>query len=204
MQYERMSEWKVHDKRVLDAVARVPRHFFVDTPDVFEAYEDRPLPIGHGQTISQPYIVALMTELLAVEPHHRVLEIGTGSGFQAAVLAQLAGEVISVEIIEALAKRARERLAAQGCQNVEVHHGDGYKGYPPKAPYDRIIVTASCPDGVPEPLEEQLKPSGRLVLPTGATSEDQQLVAVIKDMDGKLQREEVLPVRFVPLTRRLR
>ncbi len=204
MQYERMNEWRVRDPRVLDAIRRMPRHLFVDMPDVFEAYEDRPLPIGHGQTISQPYIVALMTDLLAVEPHHKVLEVGTGSGFQAAVLARLAREVVSVEIIDALAKKARERLAADGCHNVEVHHDDGYEGYPPKAPYDRIIVTAACPESVPQPLVDQLVPDGRIVLPCGGSGEDQQLLVVTKDEEGRVRGEEILAVRFVPLTRRLR
>lgn len=204
MKYERMEDWNVRDRRVLDAIEAVPRHLFVGEADLLQAYEDHPLPIGEGQTISQPYIVALMTDLLEVGKHHRVLEVGSGSGFQAAVLAHLAEEVVTVEIIGSLADRCRERLKTLGVENVQVHHGDGHEGFPPKAPYDRIIVTASCREGIPGPLTEQLRPGGRMVLPVGANSEEQQLLVIEKDSDGRLREKAVLPVRFVPLTRRVR
>jgi protein-L-isoaspartate(D-aspartate) O-methyltransferase len=176
---------------------RVPRHEFVPEPVRARAYADYPLPIGLDQTISQPYIVALMTELLQVKPGHRVLEIGTGSGYQAAVLAELGAEVYTIEIVEALAATARETLDRLGYRQVHARAGDGYQGWPDAAPFDRIIVTAAPPK-VPQPLIDQLKPDGRLVVPEGRG--DQDLVLYRKTSDGKLKRESVLPVRFVPMT----
>ncbi|HEX8644481.1 MAG TPA: protein-L-isoaspartate(D-aspartate) O-methyltransferase [Allosphingosinicella sp.] len=185
---------------VKNAIRRVPRHLFVPEAAQQEAYRDRPLPIGHGATISAPTIVALMTELLDVAPGHRVLEVGTGSGYQAAVLSGLAREVFSIEIVEPLAASAAERLAALGYANVTVRAGDGYAGWPEHAPFDRIIVTAAAPQ-VPQPLTDQLRPGGRMVIPVGASSEDHQLVLVVKDRRGRVSRRAILPVRFVPLVR---
>jgi protein-L-isoaspartate(D-aspartate) O-methyltransferase len=186
------------DARVLDAVRAVPRHEFVPAEVSGQAYADRPLPIGHGQTISQPYIVALMTYLLQVKPDDRVLEIGTGSGYQAAVLARLAREVHSVEIVEALAKRAAETLSRLGYANVRTRIGDGYQGWEEHAPYDAIMVTAA-PDHVPAALVAQLKPGGRLVIPVGAMRQD--LMVVVKAADGTTTCTTIIPVRFVPLVR---
>lgn len=187
----------VKDPAVLAAMRRVLRHEFVPPGVRREAYADHPLPIGDGQTISQPYIVALMTELLQVQPGHRVLEIGTGSGYQAAVLAELGVEVYTIEIVEKLAATARELLQRLDYAKVHVRAGDGYRGWPEFAPFDRIIVTAAPPQ-VPQPLVDQLKPGGRLVVPEGVR--DQDLVLYTKTADGKLRREKVLPVRFVPMT----
>ncbi|MEM8993537.1 MAG: protein-L-isoaspartate(D-aspartate) O-methyltransferase [Acidobacteriota bacterium] len=185
------------DERAMAAVGRVPRHEFVDASDRAHAYRNRPLPIGHGQTISQPFIVALMTDLAEVRPGDRVLEIGTGSGYQAAVLAELGAEVFSVEILASLARVAEERFERLGL-DVRVRHGDGGEGWPDEAPFDSIVVTAAGP-GVPPPLLDQLKPGGRLVLPLrGAVSEE--LVVITKDRRGAPRRRAVLPVRFVPLT----
>ncbi len=186
-------------ERVLDVMATVPRHRFVPDAEAFSAYQNQPLPIGHGQTISQPYIVALMTELLALEPRHKVLEIGTGSGYQAAVLSRLAGKVCSVEIVAALAGAAAQRLHAQGCDNVEVKAGDGSLGWPEHAPYDAIIVTAAA-EQVPPALPQQLKPGGRMVIPVGGWLDMQQLLLITKQADGSLQQRNIEPVRFVPLT----
>jgi protein-L-isoaspartate(D-aspartate) O-methyltransferase len=186
------------DARVLDAMTQVPRHLFV--PEVLRdrAYEPRPLPIGEGQTISQPYIVGYMTEVLRLAPGHRVLEVGTGSGYQAAVAARLAGEVYTIEIFESLATTARARLARLKVQNVTVRHGDGYYGWPEKAPFDAIIVT--CAGGhVPPPLVKQLRPGGRLVMPVGGPFLTQTLVLVEKREDGSLAQRELLPVMFVRL-----
>lgn len=185
---------------VLDAMAKVPRHRFVPEDEQTLAYYDGPLAIGHGQTISQPFIVALMTELLGIGPHSRVLEVGTGSGYQAAVLAQLAAQVYSMEIIEALAHTARERLQELGYSNIRTRHGDGYLGWPEHAPYDGIIVTAAAPH-IPEPLIEQLCPGGRLVIPVGSPWGVQQLLLLEKGGEGGVHRRNVLPVAFVPLTR---
>ena len=185
---------------VLQAMAKVPRHCFVPEDEQTLAYYDGPLGIGHGQTISQPFIVALMTELLGIGAHSRVLEVGTGSGYQAAVLAQLAEQVYSVEIIEALARTARERLQELGYRNIRTRHGDGYLGWPEHAPYDGIIVTAAAPQ-VPEPLIEQLVPTGRLVIPVGSPWGVQQLTLLEKDREGGVHRHNLLPVAFVPLTR---
>jgi len=187
----------VHDPAVLAALRRVPRHEFVPPSVRPQAHADHPLPIGDGQTISQPYIVAVMTELLQVQPGHRVLEIGTGSGYQAAVLAELKVEVYTIEIVEKLAVSSRTLLERLGYRTVHVRAGDGYRGWPDAAPFDRIIVTAA-PLQVPQPLIDQLKPGGRLVCPEGG--HDQDLVLYTKAADGRLRRERVLPVRFVPMT----
>ncbi len=185
----------VRDERVLEALRKIPRHFFVPTEMLSFAYSDGPLPIGHGQTISQPYIVAFMSEALELRPKDKVLEIGTGSGYQAAVLARLAREVYSIEIIEPLAKQAAERLSRLGFSNVHVRAGDGYRGWPEAAPFDAIIVTAA-PDHVPQPLIDQLRVGGRLVLPVGRF--DQELVRIRRTTEGPRQ-ETLLPVRFVPM-----
>jgi protein-L-isoaspartate(D-aspartate) O-methyltransferase len=189
----------VRDSRVLDAMRRVPREQFVPVLYRGDAYADQPLPIGYGQTISQPYIVAFMTETLQVKPTSRVLEIGTGSGYQAAVLAELAREVYTIEIVGELAKRATETLSALGYPNVHVRHGDGYKGWPEHAPFDGIIVTAA-PDHVPQPLIDQLKVGGRLVIPVGSQFGFQQMTIITKTPSGIVSRESI-PVRFVPLVR---
>jgi protein-L-isoaspartate(D-aspartate) O-methyltransferase len=187
------------DTRVLKAMARVPRHLFVPERYRDEAYENTPLPIGHGQTISQPYIVALMTNLLDLLPHHRVLEIGTGSGYQAAILAELSAEVYSIEIIEPLAIRASAVLKGQHYKNVQTRTGDGYFGWPEAAPFDAIVVTAAA-DHIPPPLVSQLKAGGRMVIPVGSRFMIQQLVLLKKDAEGKVSLRQILPVRFVPLT----
>jgi protein-L-isoaspartate(D-aspartate) O-methyltransferase len=186
----------VHDPRVLDAMRRVERHRFVPEWLRDHAYEDRPLAIGHDQTISQPYIVALMTEEARVKPGARVLEIGTGSGYQAAVLSLLAGQVYTIEIVEPLATEAATRLEALGYRNVTVRAGDGYRGWPQRAPFDAILVTAAPPE-IPQPLLDQLAIGGRLVAPVGEG--DQDLVVVERTAAG-LQRRRVIPVRFVPMT----
>jgi protein-L-isoaspartate(D-aspartate) O-methyltransferase len=186
----------VRDPRVLAAMRKVPRHRFVPAAWAAEAYEDYPLPIGEGQTISQPYIVALMTELLALRGGERVLEVGTGSGYQAAVLAELAGEVYSIEILEPLARRAAATLAELGYGKVKVRAGDGYLGWPEAAPFDAIVVTAA-PDHVPQPLLDQLAIGGRLVIPVGSFY--QELVVCTKTAAGVVRRG-VIPVRFVPMT----
>ena len=190
----------VRDPRVLEAMRLVPRHRLVPAKAAAFAYEDRPLSIGHGQTISQPYIVALMTELARIAPGDRVLEIGTGSGYQAAVLAQLAGHVYSIEIVEPLATRAAADLKALGYDNVSVRAGDGYAGWPEHAPFDVIIVTAA-PDKVPEPLLAQLKLGGRLIVPVGPAWATQRLKLIQKRSDGSFSTRNVATVRFVPLTR---
>lgn len=189
----------VKDPAVLAAMRRVPRHEFVPAALRAWAYDDRPLPIDAGQTISQPLIVALMTELLQVKPGQRVLEIGTGSGYQAAVLAELGVEVYSIEIVETLANSARATLHRLDYRRVNVRAGDGYLGWPDAAPFDGIIVTAAPPT-VPKPLIDQLKPGARLVVPEG--KREQELVVYAKSADGKLRRTSVLPVRFVPMTGR--
>lgn len=186
----------ITDERVLEAMARVPRHRFVPIDMRGSAYSDGPLPIGDGQTISQPYIVAYMTQLLELEPEERVLEIGTGSGYQAAVLAHVAGEVYSVERIPMLAERAKAILSDLGLDKVQVFQRDGTKGLPENAPYDGIIVTAAAPS-VPEPLKEQLADGGRLVLPVGGRG-GQVLQRWIRDGD-ELEQQRLSPVAFVPL-----
>lgn len=187
----------IRDERVLDAMARVPRHRFVLPDDIEAAYGDHPLDIGHGQTISQPYIVAFMTEALQIGPEARVLEIGTGSAYQTAVLAEIAREVYSIEIVEAHAERARELLRTLGYTNVQLRVGDGYLGWPEAAPFDGIIVTAAA-DDVPLPLVEQLAPGARLVIPVGRG--DQDLLVLTRTEEG-LREEQRLAVRFVPLVR---
>jgi protein-L-isoaspartate(D-aspartate) O-methyltransferase len=187
------------DPRVLAAMERVPRHEFVPPGERERAYQNRPLPIAHGQTISQPYIVALMTHLMRIEPDDVVLEVGTGSGYQAAVLAELARHVYTIEIVEPLGKQAAHRLKALGYENVTTRIGDGYQGWPSEAPFDAIMVTAA-PDHVPRPLIEQLKNNGRMVVPVGGNFLSQQLVVVEKKPDGRIETRQVIPVRFVPLT----
>ncbi len=186
----------VRDPRVLGAMRKVERHRFVAPGLQDHAYEDRPLSIGHDQTISQPYIVALMTELARVKPGDRALEIGTGSGYQAAVLAELAAQVYTIEIVEPLAREAAARLETLGYRNVTVRAGDGYRGWPEHAPFDVILVTAAPPE-IPQPLLDQLAVGGRLVAPVGEL--EQELVVVEKTAKG-LQRRTTIPVRFVPMT----
>jgi protein-L-isoaspartate(D-aspartate) O-methyltransferase len=188
------------DPKVLDAMRKVPRHLLVPQEMRGQAYRNTPLPIGYGQTISQPYIVALMTDLLAAKPGHKVLEVGTGSGYQAAVLAHLAGQVYTIEIVEQLARRAAGQLKALGYANVTVRSGDGYAGWPAHAPFDRIIVTAGA-NHVPKPLVDQLKPGGIMVIPVGNDSNELQLTVLTKDSKGRIRKRSVLPVRFVPLVR---
>jgi protein-L-isoaspartate(D-aspartate) O-methyltransferase len=187
----------VTDARVLEAMLEVPRHLFVPATELGQAYEDHPLPIGSGQTISQPFVVAIMTALLELKPQSRVLEIGTGSGYQTAVLSRLAGEVYSIEIVPDLAARALGTLARLGYDNVHVRIGDGYHGWPEAAPFDAILLTAAPPE-VPRPLVGQLKPGGRMVLPVGGLEQD--LLLVTKDADGTLKQQKMAPVRFVPMT----
>jgi protein-L-isoaspartate(D-aspartate) O-methyltransferase len=187
------------DSRVLERLATVPRHEFVPHDQRRFAYENRPLPIGYGQTISQPYIVAIMTELLNPQPDDRVLEIGTGSGYQAAVLAGLVQRVYSIEIIGALAGRARETLDRLGYDRVEIRNGDGYYGWQEQAPFDAIMVTAAA-DHVPPPLIRQLKRGGRMLIPVGSRFMTQQLVLVEKADDDSVTTRLLLPVIFVPLT----
>jgi len=186
----------VDDKKTLAAMRKVPRHLFVPTASLSIAYADHPVSIGKKQTISQPYIVAFMTEALELKGGEKVLEIGTGSGYQAAVLAEIAGHVYTIEIIESLGRRAETLLEKCGYTNIEVRVGDGYRGWPEHAPFDAIIVTAA-PDHIPQPLIDQLKPGGRLVIPVGEFI--QHLLRITKTDDGLL-RENLLPVRFVPMT----
>jgi protein-L-isoaspartate(D-aspartate) O-methyltransferase len=184
--------------RVRAALGKVERHRLVPADQVAQAYRDRPLPIGAGQTISQPYIVALSTELIAPEPHHVVLDVGTGSGYQAAVLAEIVSRVYSVEIVETLALSARKILGELKYNNIEVKVGDGYQGWAEKGPFDGIVVTAAAPK-VPSALLAQLKPGGRMVIPVGAAGDVQQLLLVTKAADGSVREKRVIPVRFVPL-----
>jgi protein-L-isoaspartate(D-aspartate) O-methyltransferase len=186
-------------KRTMDVMAATPRHQFVREQDLDEAYENRPLPIGHGQTISQPYIVALMTDLLALQPGQRVFELGTGSGYQAAILGALGAEVYSVEIVEPLGKEAGARLERLGYGSVHVKVADGYYGWPEHAPFDAIVVTAAA-SHVPPPLVEQLKPGGRMVIPVGTSFLMQHLLLVEKDAEGGVSTRQILPVSFVPVT----
>lgn len=190
----------VRDRRVLEAMRAVPRKEFVPQELEAQAYADRPLSIGYGQTISQPYVVGLMTEMLDVQPEHKVLEIGTGSGYQAAVLSRLAKEVFSIEIVEELGGTARERLQRLGFDNVRVRIGDGYAGWPEEAPFDRIILTAAPPE-IPQALIDQLAPGGRLVAPEGERWELQYLITIEKDDQGRAQRRSGDAVRFVPMVR---
>jgi protein-L-isoaspartate(D-aspartate) O-methyltransferase len=184
---------------VRDALWRVPRHLFVPSSQRAYAYENRPLPIGHGQTISQPLIVAAMTELLGVGPGDRVFELGTGSGYQAAVLAELGVQVFSVEIVEPLGRQARMTLDRLGYGAVATRIGDGYDGWPEEAPFDAIIVTAAS-DHIPPPLIRQLKPGGRLLIPVGNRYQTQKLVLLSRSPQGRVTTRELLPVTFVPLT----
>jgi protein-L-isoaspartate(D-aspartate) O-methyltransferase len=186
-------------ERVMAAMAKVPRHRFVPASEERNAYHNRPLPIGSGQTISQPYIVALMTDLMDVKPTDKVLEIGTGSGYQAAVLAELATTVYTIEIVELLGREAAQRFEALGYRNIVAKVGDGYQGWAEHAPFDSIMVTAAARE-IPQPLIDQLKTGGRLVIPAGAQSGAQTLYLIEKQPDGKITRREVLGVRFVPLT----
>jgi len=190
----------VFSARVMAAMAKVPRHLFVPAAYGALAYANRPLPIGHGQTISQPYIVALMTDLLDAKPGDTVLEIGTGSGYQAAVLSELVARVFSIEIIEPVGKNAAATLAHLGYKNIETRIGDGYNGWPERMPFDAIIVTAAAPQ-VPPALATQLKPGGRMVVPVGREGEVQFLHVLVKQPDGSISTQRSLPVRFVPLTR---
>jgi len=190
----------IRNPDVLRVMRQTPRHLFVPEPMRSSAYEDHPVPIGYGQTISQPYIVALMTELL--EPHKdaKVLEIGTGSGYQAAVLAPLVRHVYTIEIVRELAESSSALLKTLGYENVTVRWGDGYLGWPEEAPFDRIIVTAAPPE-LPQTLIEQLKPGGKLVAPVGSSVFGQDLIVVEKTRDGKMRRRSVIPVMFVPMVK---
>lgn len=185
--------------QVVAAMRKVERHRFIPGWLSSFAYVNRPLPIGHGQTISQPFVVALMTDLMKVRPGDRVLEIGTGSGYQAAILAELAGSVYSIEIVEPLGVEAGERLKSLGYRNVRTRVGDGYYGWPEAAPFDAIMVTAAA-SHVPPPLLKQLKPGGRMVIPLGTQFMPQSLMVVEKKADGSVTSRQILPVRFVPLT----
>jgi protein-L-isoaspartate(D-aspartate) O-methyltransferase len=195
-----IEERGIRDARTLAAMRQVPRHLFVPPALAGDAYGDHALPIGHGQTISQPYVVAFMTEALGLRGGDTVLEVGTGSGYQAAVLAEIAAHVYTIEIVAPLAEEARERLARLGYRNVEVRAGDGYQGWPEKAPFDAVMVTAAAPR-VPEPLKQQLKDGGRLVIPVGES--DQEVMVITRKGTGYAE-ERVLPVRFVPMMGKVR
>lgn len=190
----------VRDHRVLAALRAVPRHRFVPADIRRDAYRDQPLPIGYDQTISQPFIVAYMSEQLRIDSHHRVLEIGTGSGYQSAVLAELAAEVYSIEILSPLAEQADKILAELGYDNIHVRIGDGYQGWPEHAPFDRIILTAAPPE-LPQALVDQLAPNGRLIAPVGPLGQTQELILVVKSKDGQTSRRTLIPVQFVPMVR---
>jgi protein-L-isoaspartate(D-aspartate) O-methyltransferase len=200
MVQEQIESRGVRDARVLAALRTVPRHLFVPPASAEEAYGDHPLPIGHGQTISQPYIVAFMTEALGLTGGETVLEVGTGSGYQAAVLSRIAKQVYSIEIVAPLATEARERLARAGYRNVQVRVADGYQGWADVGPFDAIMVTAAAPK-VPEPLKAQLRDGGRLVIPVG--DENQELMVITRRGD-RFEERRVLPVRFVPMTGKVR
>jgi protein-L-isoaspartate(D-aspartate) O-methyltransferase len=187
----------ISEQRVLDAMAKVSREEFVAPESRAASYEDGPLPIGYGQTISQPYVVAFMTEQLRPKPSDRVLEVGTGSGYQAAILAELVSEVYSIEIVQPLAKNAEATLQRLGYKNVHVKTGDGYKGWPEEGPFDAIIVTCA-PDKVPQPLVDQLKDGGHMVIPVGNTFAQQ--LYLLEKKNGQLKESATLPVRFVPMT----
>ena len=190
----------IKDRRVLKAMQRVPRHSFVRSSDMAKAYQDRPLPIGFGQTISQPYMVAFMTEILKLTGTEKVLEIGTGSGYQAAVLAETAGQVFSIEIIPQLYTSAKKRLERLGYGHVRLKSDDGYYGWPKAAPFDRIMVTAAA-GHIPPPLIRQLKPGGSMVIPVGKPWMIQTLILVEKNQKGEVRTRSLMSVRFVPLTR---
>lgn len=191
----------VRDKRVLEAMESVPRHLFIPEEARSYSYYDQPVPIGYGQTISQPYIVAFMTELLQTGNNDVILEVGTGSGYQAAVLARLVKQVYSIEIIKDLGEEARQRLKQLGYANIEVMIGDGYKGWAEHAPFDAIIVTAAA-EHIPQPLIDQLKAGGRMVIPVGGVYAVQDLMLITKDASSKVVKESIIPVRFVPLLRK--
>ncbi len=197
---EQIAARGVRDGRVLEAMRSVPRHLFVLPQARHRAYDDGPLAIGYGQTISQPYIVALMTELARPSPADRALEIGTGSGYQAAVLSRLVSHVYSIEIVETLARDAAARLKAGGYANVTVRAADGYAGWPERGPFDVVMVTAA-PEEIPPPLIAQLAPGGRLVIPVGRQFEVQELMLVEKDRGGRVRSRSITPVAFVPLVR---
>jgi len=194
---EYIETWGIRQESLLEAMRTVPRHRLIPVAQQPFAYENRPLPIGHGQTISQPYIVALMTELARVDKNSVVLEIGTGSGYQAAILSVMASEVYSIEYIEPLGLEAKKRLKELGYTNIHVKIGDGYKGWPEYQPFDAIIVTAAI-DHIPQPLIDQLKPGGRLVIPVGNSHSSQNLLLLEKDLQGAISKREITPVRFVP------
>jgi protein-L-isoaspartate(D-aspartate) O-methyltransferase len=198
---EQIESRGITNARVLAAMTKVPRHEFVPEHLAHAAYEDHPLAIGYGQTISQPYIVALMTELLQLQPGVKVLEVGTGSGYQAAILAEVGAQVYSVEILEPLAKASAKLLQRLGYADVHIKTGDGSLGWPEHAPYDAIIVTAAADHRVPPPLVEQLKPGSRLVIPVDDGQPHQSLLLVKKGVDGDITTQNVAPVMFVPLTR---
>jgi protein-L-isoaspartate(D-aspartate) O-methyltransferase len=189
----------VSDPLVLAALRATPRHWFVPDTVAAHAYDDEPLPIGSDQTISQPYIVALMTELLSLQPGEKVLEIGTGSGYQAAVLSEITPHVFTIEIVPELARRAQETFDRRGYPTIRARQGDGYAGWPEHAPFDAIVVTAA-PESVPPALLQQLAPNGRLVIPVGRTAQDQELLVITRHADGSTSERSVAPVRFVPMT----
>jgi protein-L-isoaspartate(D-aspartate) O-methyltransferase len=200
-QRQEMVKWQISNrdifnKKVIEAMRKVPRHKFVPEEYREFSYEDRPLPIGYEQTISQPYIVAYMTQAIEPSSEDKVLEIGTGSGYQAAILAEIVKEVYTIEIIEPLARRAEETLKSLGYNNIHVRHGDGYRGWPEHAPFDGIVVTAA-PDHIPQPLIDQLKVGGKMIIPVGEGFQD--LILVEKKKDG-ISKKNLLPVRFVPMT----
>jgi protein-L-isoaspartate(D-aspartate) O-methyltransferase len=197
MVVEQLERRDIVDPRVLATMRRVPRHEFVPRLFAAASYDDRPLPIGHGQTISQPYIVALMTQLVDPAPTARVLDVGTGSGYQAAVLAELAAEVYSIEIVVPLAQEATQRLQTLGYANVHVRQGDGYRGWPEHAPFDAIVV-AAAPARIPQPLIDQLAPGGKMAIPVGQAW--QELLLIEKDEAGRIYERSVVPVAFVPMT----
>ena len=195
--------YPIRDQKVLDAMKAVPRHKFIPESYQRQAYGNHPLPIGYGQTISQPFIVASMTELLSISPGDKILEIGTGSGYQAAVLSELTPHVYTVEIVEELGIQAMRRFQVLGYESIQVKIGDGYEGWREHAPFDRIIVTCA-PEDIPEPLIDQLKPGGRIVIPVGAEGRTQSLVLVVKSASGKLNTAVQYPVIFVPMTGKAR
>lgn len=197
---EQIATRGIRDPRVIEALRAVPRHSFVPEPERSRAYDDAPVPIGQGQTISQPYIVALMTELLRAQPGDRVLEVGTGSGYQAAVLARLVSHVYTIELEETLASTAAALLRDLKYENITVHTGDGYTGWPEHAPFDIVVVTAA-PEQIPQPLIEQLQPGGRLIVPVGPRFRVQQLQLIEKDAAGAIRTRDIAPVMFVPLRR---